>query len=134
MDPQHLKVLVCARYLIDARDLLLRLNSLFFFLITPIDRNAFATARGYSKIHFETPQAIREAENRPQPVYVRRCRSYVIHDAVQCVLNSCAPGATAAVAASLVPLHVAPHAERFTTSFVGAQKWLLASVRVAVDP
>lgn len=67
-------------------------------------------------------------------MYVRRCGSYVIHDAVQCVLNSCAPGATAAVAASFVPLHVAPHAERFTTSLVGAQEWLLASVRVAVDP
>ena len=36
--------------------------------------------------------------------------------------------------ASLVPLHVASHAEGFTTPFVRAQEGLLARVRVAVDP
>ena len=46
----------------------------------------------------------------------------------------CAPGAPAAVTASLVPFHVASHTESFTASLVGAQKWLLTSMRVAVDP
>ena len=67
-------------------------------------------------------------------MYVRRFGSYVIHDAVQCALNLCAPGATATMTASLVPLHVTSHTEGFTACFVGAQKWLLTSVRVAVDP
>ena len=93
-------------------------------------------ARGYRKIHFETPQAISEEEIVASRcmVYVRCFGSYVTHDGLQCALNLCAPGASAAVTASLVPFHVASHAESFTTSFVGAQEWLLTGVRVAVDP
>ena len=67
-------------------------------------------------------------------MYVRRIGSYVNHDAVHCALNLCAPWTTAAVAASLMPLHVASHAEGFTATFVGAQEWLLTGVRVAVYP
>lgn len=104
------------------------------FLPTPVHTNAFAMARGYRKIHFETPQAIIEKKKMSQPVYVRSFGSYVIHDAVPCALDLCAAGATAAVTASLVPLHVASHAESFTATFVGAQEWLLTRVRVAVDP
>ena len=92
-------------------------------------------ARGYRKKY--SLRRHRRSLNRrecPQPVYVRSFGSYVIHDAVPCALDLCAAGATAAVTASLVPLHVASHAESFTATFVGAQEWLLTRVRVAVDP
>ena len=79
-------------------------------------------------MHSKMPQAIREEET-----VASRC-IYVNHDAVESALNLCAPGTSAAVTASFVPFHVASHAECFTTSFVGTQEWLLASVRVAVDP
>lgn len=71
-------------------------------------------------MHFGAPQAISEAKNHPQPLYVRRFGSYVNYDNVQCALYLSALWATTTMTASLMSFHVAPHAKSFTASFVGA--------------